>query len=138
MVALWQAVLPRMAGLPICNPALDVQATRFVEHAPWCIGVVVTPWCMNVVAVPDDAAALPPPGTTITLALPAGDVAATVSALAGFGLLASASLFSPMEEFNDPAVALSVAEAALAALFDADAPSNLDRRALLRGRRAAA
>ena len=39
-----------MAGLPICNAALDVAAEGFRVHAGRAVGVVVTPWFMNFVA----------------------------------------------------------------------------------------
>jgi [NiFe] hydrogenase assembly HybE family chaperone len=126
-----------MADLPIYNPKLAVQATEFHRHGPWSVGVVVTPWFMNVVAVPDDPALLPSPGATVTLALPIGEIEAIVADLDGFGGFAAASLFSPMDAFDDPAVTAATAQAALAALFQsADEPPrapSLDRRRLFFG-----
>jgi [NiFe] hydrogenase assembly HybE family chaperone len=126
-----------MADLPVYNPKLTVQTTAFRRHGPWFVGVVVTPWFMNVVAVPDDPAVLPPPGATVTLVLPAGEIEAIAADLDGFGRLAVASLFSPMDEFEDPAVTEATAQAALAALLlSAEEPPRtpaLDRRRLFFG-----
>jgi [NiFe] hydrogenase assembly HybE family chaperone len=135
--ALWQAVAVRMADLPVYNPKLTVQTTVFRRHGPWSVGVVVTPWFMNVVAVPDDPAMLPPAGATVIVTLPAGPIEAIAADLDGFGRLAAASLFSPMDAFDDPAVTEATAQAALAALFQsAEEPSRapaLDRRRLFFG-----
>jgi [NiFe] hydrogenase assembly HybE family chaperone len=132
LAALWQAVAPRMADLPIYNPRLTVQVTEFRRHGPWTVGVAVTPWFMNVVAIPDDPAAVPLPGATATIDLPGGEIEAIVSDLDGFGRIACASLFSPMDAFDDPAVTRITALAALNALFGIDekASPQLDRRRL--------
>ncbi len=137
LAALWQAIAPHMADLPIYNPKLTVQMTEFRRHGPWTVGVAVTPWFMNVVAIPDDPAAVPLPGGSVAIALPGAEIEATVSDLDGFGRIASASLFSPMDVFDDPAVTGVTALAALNALFglqDEPAPA-LDRRRLFFGSR---
>ncbi len=132
LAALWQAIAPRMADLPIYNPKLTVQTTEFRRHGTWTVGVAVTPWFMNVVAIPDDPVAVPLPGAGVTIALPGGEIDAIVSDLDGFGRIACASLFSPMDAFDDPAVTGMTAVAALDALFGMqDAPASaLDRRRL--------
>jgi [NiFe] hydrogenase assembly HybE family chaperone len=141
LAAIWKAIAPRMADLPIYNLKLTVQTTEFRTHGPWTVGVVVTPWFMNVVAVPDDPAVLPSAGATVTIALPGGGIDAIVADLDGFGRLACASLFSPMDAFDDPAVTDATARAALAALFQpehaAPCPPTLDRRRLFLGSRSA-
>jgi [NiFe] hydrogenase assembly HybE family chaperone len=139
LAALWLAVAPRMADLPIYNPKLNVQATEFRRHGSWTIGVVVTPWFMNVVAIPDDPAVLPGPGGKLTIALPGAEIEAIVAELDGFGRMACASLFSPMDAFDDPAVAGVTALAALDALFGSEdgAAPPLDRRRLFFGSRSA-
>ncbi len=137
LAALWQAIAPRMADLPIYNPKLIVQTTEFRRHGPWTVGVAVTPWFMNVVAIPDDPSALPAPGGSVAISLPSGEIEAIVSDLDGFGRIASASLFSPMDAFDDPAVTGVTALAALNALFGIEeepAPA-LDRRRLFFGGR---
>jgi [NiFe] hydrogenase assembly HybE family chaperone len=139
LAALWQAIAPRMADLPIYNPKLTVQTTDFRRHGTWTVGIGVTPWFMNVVAIPDDPATLPAPGGTMAIALPGCEIEAIVSDLDGFGRIACASLFSPMDAFDDPAVTAATAMAALNALFgvaNAPAPA-LDRRRLFFGGRTA-
>ncbi len=132
-----------MAGLPICNAALDVAAEGFRVHAGRAVGIVVTPWFMNFVAA-DLADAPPSPalraGSSIKLAAPAGEIDLIVGELPGFGRLDSCSLFSPMGEFADMASAILTARKTMGALFAARtsrpsaAPGALDRRAFLRGR----
>jgi [NiFe] hydrogenase assembly HybE family chaperone len=139
LLAAWQAVAVRMADLPVYNAKLELQTTRFLRHGAWSVGIVVTPWFMNVIAVPDAAVTLPASGSPLVLSLPAGEVEAIVADLDGFGRLAAASLFSPMDVFDDPAATRAVAEAALGALFgagDTGTPA-LDRRGLLFGGRSA-
>src|SRR3954452_20881426 len=137
LTALWQAIAVRMADLPVYNPKLTVQTTAFRRHGSWYVGVVVTPWFMNVVAVPGDPAALPPSGATVIVPLPAGSIEAIAADLDGFGRLATASLFSPMDAFAAPAVTAATAQAALDALFQSDdappRPLSLDRRRLFFG-----
>jgi [NiFe] hydrogenase assembly HybE family chaperone len=137
LAALWQAVALRMVDLPIYNPKLTVQTTEFRRHGAWTVGVAVTPWFMNVVAIPDDPAAVPLPGASVTIALPGGEIDAVVSDLDGFGRIACASLFSPMHEFDDPAVTGITAVAALNALFGVRDEPALDRRRLFFGGRSA-
>jgi [NiFe] hydrogenase assembly HybE family chaperone len=142
LARLWRGIAPRMADLPIYNPALEVAATPFRRHGAWAVGVVVTPWFMNLVAVPDDPSALPAPGAETTLDLPCGEIGAVAAALEGFGRFASASLFSPMDRFADAEAARAVAEAALGAVFgdeavqrDAAFAAPMDRRRMLFGQR---
>jgi [NiFe] hydrogenase assembly HybE family chaperone len=142
LVALWRGVASGMADLPVYNPALDVGATAFRRHGAWRVGVVTTPWFMNLVVVPDDARGLPLAGSAVAVDLPAGTVEAIAAELDGFGRVAAASLFSPMDEFDDAAVAFAVADAALEALFavppeEVTGPlaATMDRRSLLFGRR---
>lgn len=142
LVALWQGVAARMADLPIYNPRLDVHTTAFRRHGAWRIGVVTTPWFMNVVAVPDVVEALPPAGHEVAIELPDGVLDAIAADLDGFGRLAMASLFSPMDDFADTEATMAVAEAALEELLAPPPPPPkpamavaVDRRALLFGRR---
>lgn len=150
LAAFYRNVAPCMRDLPVYNPRLGVDAVGFRLHDGAALGVMVTPWFMNIVlaAVPDGPA-LPDAriGDARDAAFPAGTVAFTVGELAGFGRLDTASLFSPMETFDDPAVARETAAAALVALLDPNrsavaadtAPAvPRDRRALLFGRTGAA
>jgi len=44
----------RMAGLPICNEALHVQAVGFREWNDHWVGVLVTPWTISLVLMPGE------------------------------------------------------------------------------------
>lgn len=134
-----------MRDAPICNDALEVEAIGFRDHGEVAIGVVVTPWFAALLAAPSTSSEPLTPGTKLALRFPAGEVEFNVSALDGFGPIATCSLFSPMAEFGDHEAAQTAARAALEALLDPhlhDAPqqapaqqSGLDRRALFGGRR---
>lgn len=134
----WRAAEARMVGLPIHNPALAVMATPAQRFGRFRFAAVVTPWCMNVVAIPDAGVKLPPDGATLRLELPAGDVDFVVASMGDGDRYGAASLFSPMDEFNDQVTAESVAFAALDELLREADPSeigtlaaSIDRRRLL-------
>lgn len=136
--AFWRAAEGRMVGLPVHNPALTVMVTPVRRFGHFRFAAVVTPWCMNVVAVPDTGIKLPPDGVTLRLELPVGDVDFVVASTEDGSRYGAASLFSPMDEFDDQVVAESVALAALDELLSEDEPSeiesltiSLDRRRLL-------
>ena len=116
----FRAAALRMQGLPIVNPALEVEAVGF---APWegsWLGVMVTPWGMNLMLVPGE------PGSWQPLALgakrryrfPAGDYEFIGAHDATIGEYQVCSLFSPVHEFEDHATARLVARLARDALFD--------------------
>ncbi len=141
LVAFWRGVAPRMADLPIYNPALDVAATPFLRWRAHRIGVVVTPWFMNAVAIPDAPEALAHAGAPAAIPLPDGELDAIVAEVDGIGRIAAASLFSPMDAFADAESAIAVAVHALEALFAVPEPDpraamtvTTDRRVLLFGR----
>lgn len=134
----WRAADARMVGLPIHNPALAVMVTPARRFGRFRFAAVVTPWCMNVVAIPDAGIKLPPDGVTLRLELPAGDVDFVVASMQDGGRYGAASLFSPMDEFDDQVAAEAVAFAALDELLREAEPSeigtlsiNLDRRRFL-------
>lgn len=144
------AIAERMCDLPIYNAKLAVEAVGFRAYRGHALGVLVTPWFMNIVLAELDAARPLPeagPGDIRRHVFPAGAVDLVVGEVPGFGRTDSASLFSPMFAFDDPAVARETAGAALVALLDpelaertlseaAPAPPP-DRRAMLFGRGAA-
>ena len=121
LTATFEAAATRMAGLPLVNPAIRVEAVGF---APWdehWLGVMVTPWCMNLVLAPRNAAAwLPlPPGAKRGYRFPAGDYEFVGAHDAIAGVYLACSLFSPMHEFADHETARAVATMARTALLDA-------------------
>lgn len=132
-----------MRDVPICNSALDVESIGFRAHGGSVVGIVVTPWFMNLVAVGPTREADPSlqEGAASSLRLPAGEVECVDAWLDGFGGLRACSLFSPMFDFLDMAVARTVAEQAMRAFFTEPSgddsprqPSGMGRRALLTGR----
>lgn len=136
--AFWRTADSRMVGLPVHNPALAVMVTPARRFGRFRFAAVVTPWCMNVIAVPDPGIRLPPDGVTLRLELPAGDVDFVVASMENDARYATASLFSPMDEFDDQATAEEVAFAALDELLREAEPEkvdplaiNLDRRRVL-------
>lgn len=141
---LYGEIAARMADLPVYNPALAVKAVGFRRYGSFMIGVMQTPWFMNILAIPDQPEVLGAIGTKRMIALPCGEIEFVVGALEGFGTVASASLFSPMDVFAEHDAALGAAEGAVRELFadedqrDAEKLAvKTDRRALLTGWRKA-
>jgi [NiFe] hydrogenase assembly HybE family chaperone len=110
----------RMAGVPILNPALSVEAVGFRPWDEHWLGVLVTPWFMNLWLMPRVVSRWQPiaVGASRHYVFPAG----VFEFIGGFestlGDYQACSLFSPMFDFDDPASAHDTAVAALAALFD--------------------
>jgi [NiFe] hydrogenase assembly HybE family chaperone len=146
---IWQT---RMAGLPILNPALRVEAVNFLPWDNGWLGVMVTPWFMSLLWVPSDQeATLGKIGDKVMQYLPAGDYEFVVAHEEGIGDYLSCSLCSPMSPFADQesarATAVAVMETVLqvadgaaadsAPSQQADTPRSrrpLSRRDLLFGR----
>ena len=116
-----RAAAERLRGLPIFNPALQVEAVGFrVWEGQW-LGVVVTPWFMNLTLAPADLAQwtrLPVRGKR-KVRFPAGDFEFIGAEDPLAGEFQTCSLFSPMGEFADQEGARLVARLSLQALFDA-------------------
>lgn len=156
LVALFRSIeRDRMAGVPVLNPALQVEAVGFepafdpkiadpasridVE----AIGILVTPWFMNLVVMPlerrDDVA-----GVGVSRARSVGSE--SFDFIGGhepaFGAYAACSLFSPMFEFVDQAAAVATARAVLTTLRTpvtaAEPAPSPARRSFLLGRSSAA
>lgn len=134
----WRMAESRMAGLPVHNPALSTMVTPAQRFGRFRFATVVTPWSMVVVATPDPGIKLPSDGVTLRLELPAGDVDFVVASMDDGSRYGTASLFSPMDEFDDQTTAEEVAFAALDELLREADPSevetlivSVDRRRLL-------
>lgn len=110
----------RMAGVPILNPALRVQAVGFSVREEYCLGVLITPWFMNLMLLPlaSDAWAGLPPGSKIDQAFPSGSYEFILGEEEGIGRYLMCSLFSPVFEFRDQQAAVATAEAVLTGLMD--------------------
>lgn len=115
----------RMAGLPILNPALTVEAIGFRDWNGERFGVLVTPWFMNLICLPGsdtDLADASPHFRT----LPGGEFEFLASEEKDIGAFLSCSLISPMADFADMAAARAVAGEVMSQLFKTpDAPAPL-------------
>jgi [NiFe] hydrogenase assembly HybE family chaperone len=136
---------PRLAGLPVHNPALRVETTGFRMLGDAVAGVAITPWMMVVVRVAADGVSAD--GEAVERAFPAGGLPMIAGSLDGVGRIETCSLFSPMAEFADQEAARLAACAAIDALFTAPEaepepqpaapPRSMSRRALFTARSAA-
>jgi [NiFe] hydrogenase assembly HybE family chaperone len=126
----------RMAGLPLLNTRLKVQALGFEEQDDVACGVLVTPWFMNLVRLPlADAAQMLPPLQKAERDVGPRRFEFIGAHEPGFGAFEASSLFSPMFEFEDQAAALATACEVLGLLRPA--PAVPSRRGFLFGRTAA-
>ncbi len=128
----------RMAGVPILNPALRVEALGFelceataapipaetpthteaqTSEAPGAVGVLITPWFMNLVWFPleqNDQADRVGRSRLRRVGVECFDFIGGYEP--GFGCYDACSLFSPMFEFADRAAARATARAVLTTL----------------------
>jgi [NiFe] hydrogenase assembly HybE family chaperone len=147
LVDFYRQAAANMQGLPICNPALAVEAVGFREHDGRHVGVIVTPWFMNLTVLPSSAdLATWRQGQLARVAFPSGSYDFVVSEAGTDGVIATCSLFSPMHDFADHADARAAALAAVEALFEPElqpaskpdahaSPPAMSRRRFLRGGR---
>lgn len=132
----------RMQGIPILNPALHVEAVGFQTWENACLGILITPWFMNLLILPlvaDKPAQLPSTDEKKSYQFPSGIYEFLVSYEANLGIYQSCSLFSPMFDFADQAMARETAQAILTLLMTAPEPKanvkkGISRRELLRGK----
>lgn len=137
LLAAYSAVDRRMRNLPVYNRQLDIQVVGLRHWQESFICILVTPWCMNILLLPGEGVRIPMEGTSRDIEFPSGHYSFTAGQAEGIGPLESCSLFSPMEQFDDPAVAREVASHALEELLRAPEPEPeaLSRRHFLRGGR---
>lgn len=131
------AVDARMRELPVYNAKLDIQVIGLQHWEDSLLCILVTPWCMNILLLPGAGVRTPMEGTSRDIDFPSGKYSFTSGQVAGVGPLQSCSLFSPMEQFDDPEVARDVARHAIEALTKVPEPEPeaLSRRNFLRGGR---
>ncbi|WP_114968372.1 [NiFe]-hydrogenase assembly chaperone HybE [Rhodoferax ferrireducens] len=147
----------RMAGVPILNPALRVEALGFelcegdgaeAGGTHGAVGVLVTPWFMNLVWFPLDRIDQPDrAGSSRVHQVGAESFDFIAGHEPAFGSFEACSLFSPMFEFPDQAAASATGAAVLATLRQPPEPAPVPqakstdlaaRRAFLFGRRPSA
>lgn len=110
-----------MAGLPILNTALRVEAIGFTRFEDGWLGVMITPWFMSLLFLPgDEKTALETNqlGDKITHRLPSGSYTFMLSQEDAIGTYLACPLFSPMGQFADQASAREIARTLLEAILD--------------------
>lgn len=112
----------RMADVPICNPALRVEAVDFrrTEAGHWA-GAMITPWAINLLCLPGTEEGWPALAACAKhdWQFPSGNYEFTVAEEARLGIYHLCSLFSPAFEFESHEQARLTALAAVHALFAA-------------------
>lgn len=110
----------RMADLPICNPALRVEAVDFRRdgNGHW-VGAMITPWAINLLGLPGQAENWPALAACAKhdWQFPSGNYEFTVAEEESLGIYHLCSLFSPALEFESHEAARLTALAAVHALF---------------------
>ena len=103
----------RMAGVPILNDRIQVEAVGFEEYGDLILGVLVTPWFMNVMLLPmvTDAWQGQVSGEKSVFELPGGSFEFIAGFEDGVGEYRMCSLFSPVFEFADHDSAVETARA---------------------------
>ncbi|MEQ8825396.1 MAG: [NiFe]-hydrogenase assembly chaperone HybE [Filomicrobium sp.] len=114
----------RMAGIPILNPAVEVEAVGMREWQGQWLCVLVTPWFINVMLLPDvDEDAQAPQesirvGSKRSFSFPGGQFEFIHGNEAAIGSYWACSLFSPVLEFGDHETAVATASASLEVMFE--------------------
>lgn len=107
----------RMAGLPIVNPALDVEAVAFEASDGHEAGILISPWFMNLVVLPGTADWNEAgQGDRVEWTLPGGVLDLTVCRDEQCGTYLTAALFRTVVDFPDQDTARAVAEEIAASL----------------------
>jgi [NiFe] hydrogenase assembly HybE family chaperone len=131
----------RMAGLPILNTALAVEANGFTPWQGHWLGALITPWFLNLVLVPGAQGEWPhaAEGERIVRQLPAGDRGFYGCFEPVIGEFHASSVCSPMSRFADQAAARAEAQRSLDAWLAVPEPAEPaagaadgERRAFLR------
>lgn len=109
----------RMKDMPLVNPAIEVEAIGFRRWENWLAGILITPWFMNFMLLPTDPAQMAGKSAAHKedLELPRGLVKFTIGDVEEIGLYLASSLYSPMRDFNDHALARTTAWAAVEKFF---------------------
>lgn len=131
LLSAYQGVCESMRALPVYNHKLDVRITGMRRCAYGMITVAATPWSMNLLLLPRPGET-GREGSTRELAFPSGSYSFIAGHLEGVGVIETCSLFSPMQEFDDPTVVETVARHAIDALFMPEAESAGQHRPLSR------
>jgi [NiFe] hydrogenase assembly HybE family chaperone len=110
----------RMNGVPIVNPAIQVEAVGFEHTAERCLGALITPWFINLILLPGAGEDWRdrPIGSVQQHQFASGSYPFRLACGEPFGRYQACSLLSPVLEIPDQQTAVRFARAALAALHD--------------------
>jgi [NiFe] hydrogenase assembly HybE family chaperone len=133
----YSAAATRMRSLPVYNEKLDIRIVGLQRWEDNLLCIAATPWCMNILIVPSRDVHPRMEGTIRELEFPSGRYSFTAGNLAGVGPIESCSLFSPMEQFEEPSVVEAVARHAIRGLLQEPEAPAMSRRGFLRGGRQA-
>jgi [NiFe] hydrogenase assembly HybE family chaperone len=130
----------RMAGLPICNPAVRVQAVGFREWQGHDLGVLVTPWTISLVLLQGAGAPLAvlPPDVRMSWEFPSGSYEFMGLSEPALGTCQTCSLISPLADIERHEDAVSIAEQVMAELFSterSDTARDADRKEMMEAAR---
>lgn len=123
----------RMAGIPILNKKLQVEAVEFQDYEGRPFGVIITPWLMNLVMFPAEGENWSGmnTGETAYYEFPAGERVFQINEFEGVGQIQTHSLYSPMSRFVNQDHARAAARKCLVDLMtDLDPEEHLDERRL--------
>lgn len=134
-----------MCQLPFYRAAIPVKACGFTLFEHQWIGCLLTPWTLSLLVLPGPGETWPSrvAGERLALQLPCGNATFLLGEIGDeqgdVRQYLSCSLMSPLDKHLTQAQAVTLAEqsarmALSLPVVDADAPSNLSRRALFRRR----
>ena len=110
--------IERMQGMPILNPALEVQAIGFRELEEHLLGVLITPWFMNLVLLPgSEEWSEREQGKRIRVVLPHEEIDFNVTHDDAIGTHLTAVLFRTVADFPDQDTAVEIATEIMKTLF---------------------
>ncbi len=130
----------QMAALPFYQAHMPVKACSFQLFEGQWVGAMLTPWMLELVVLPAPDQQWPrrQVGSRLALTFPAGDMAFRVGELTPELHYVACSLMSPLDPHLSPEQAIMLAEnsvsLALSLPVRRDAPINMSRRSLLRGK----
>lgn len=135
VAAFMRIAATRMAGIPLCNPALRVATVGFRPWEPGTeVGVLVTPWALNLMVISsscDDSLRLAA-DTRQHREFPSGGYDFLGGEEPECGAFQFCSLFSPVFEFRDQESAVEVAEVIITELFASGSAGKVEEREVAR------
>ena len=104
--------IENMQGIPILNPAINVQALGFQELEGRVLGIIITPWLMNVVLLPneDEDWSDMQLGDKRPHQFMSKTYKFMLNEIDGIGYCQTHSLYSPMRDFASHDQAVTVAQ----------------------------